>query len=116
MSLRVRVVVGKEDQGSFGVLQYWKYFRRHSSATPLFRYARSRHCEEFLPNAQLQKLREENLGDKNLVRSKLARRDRLVVLDALGRVNQNCRRIFCDRVGLTPLCEDFAVGSGGVTF
>jgi hypothetical protein len=47
----------------------------------------SRHCQELLPNAQLQKLRKENLGDKNFVGRKLAGRDCFVVLDPLGRVN-----------------------------
>jgi hypothetical protein len=69
-----------------------------------------------LPNAQLQKLREENLGYKNLVRGKLAGRDRLVVLDALGRINQNCRRFFRDRVVLRPPCQDFAGGIREVDF
>ena len=76
----------------------------------------SRHRQELLPNAQLQKLRKENLGDKNFVGSKLARRDCFVVLDPLGGVNQECRRFFNDRVVLRPFCQDFTSGIREIDF
>jgi len=49
--------------------------------------ASSRNGQKLLPNAQLQKLRKENLGDKNFVRREFAGRDCFVVLDPLGGVN-----------------------------
>ena len=57
-------------------MECWKCFRISLSITPS---TLSRHRQELLPNAQLQKLRKENLGDKNLVGRKLASRDCFVV-------------------------------------
>ena len=49
-----------------------------TSITPLLR-GFSGHGQELMPNAELQKLRKENLGDKNFVGGKFAGRDCLVV-------------------------------------
>src|SRR5215475_9587805 len=98
------------DYWSVDVMEVLQTTLLHYSITPSSHQHGSGHRQELLPNPQLQKLREENLGDKNLVRGKLAGRDCLVVLDPLGLVNQNCRRFVRDRVVLRPLCQDFAGG------
>ena len=61
---------------SAGVLEVLQKPLLHYS---IYSIASSGHCQEFLPNAQLHKLRKEDLGDKNFVGGKLAGRDCFVV-------------------------------------
>ena len=71
------------------MLECWKCFRSHYSITPSLHYsvASSGHCQEFLPNAQLQKLRKENLGDENCW-GKFAVEIVSLSLDSFGRVTK----------------------------
>ena len=54
---------------------------------------------------------ERSFGDKNLVWSELARRDRLVIFNALLGIYQNRDGFFRDRVVVGPLCQDVSAES-----
>jgi len=63
-----------------------------------------------LPDLQLRVSGKENLGDKDFVRSEIARRDGFVVFGMLLRVNQHRGRSFRDGVIVGPFRQDISHG------
>ena len=84
MALRMRMIVGKKKRWSIGVLQCWV----SQGITPQLHYSTElRRRQELLMRSQFRILREENLGHENLVARELARRNLLVVLNVLSRID-----------------------------